>query len=159
VTGSEKAISDFWLANGTFVPFYNAAYALMAQEKTSPARAARIMAHIATSVEDAGIACWDAKFHYWVLRPTEADPTIPLLTPVPPYPAYTSGFSAVVGALSESIGYFFPQDAARLRRMAEQAADMRVFQGIHYWFDCEAGLEQGRQAARLGAERDKANDI
>jgi membrane-associated phospholipid phosphatase len=157
VTGSERALSAFWLANGVFVPFYDTAYALMAQEKTSPARAARITAHIATSSDDAAIACWDAKFHYWLLRPSMADPTIPLLTPNPPYPDYTSGFSAQAGALSESIGYFFPREAERLKLIAEQGAIMRVYQGIHYRFACEAGLLQGRQAARLGAERDRAN--
>lgn len=157
VTPSEKAISDFWLANDLFVTYFNTAYALMAQEKTSVARAARIAAHIATSTDDAIIACWDAKFYYWLIRPAQADPTIPLLTPTPPYPAYTSGFSALTGALSASISYFFPQEADRLSRVAEEGAFMRVYQGIHYRFDCEAGLKQGRQAAQLGAERDKAN--
>jgi membrane-associated phospholipid phosphatase len=159
VTASERALSTFWLASGPWVPFYDTAYALMAQEKTSPARAARILAHVATSTDDAAIACWDAKFHYWFLRPIEADPTIPLLTPTPPYPDYTSGFSSQVGALSEAIGYFFPREAERLKLIAEQCAIMRVYQGIHYRFACEAGLLQGRQAARLGAERDKANDL
>ena len=159
VTDSERAISAFWLAAIPYVPFFDTAYALMAQEKTSVARAARIMAHIATSTDDALIACWDAKFHYWFLRPSMADPTIPLLTPNPPYPDYTSGFSALAGAMSESIGYFFPQEAARLSQIAEQIAIMRVYQGIHYRFAVEAGLKQGRQAAQLGAERDKANDL
>jgi hypothetical protein len=159
VTASERAISNFWLATIPYVPFYDTAYALMAQEQTSVARAARITAHIATSTDDASIACWDAKFHYWFLRSIEADPTIPLLTPTPPYPDYSSGFSALAGAMSESIGYFFPQEAARLSQIAEQIAIMRVYQGVHYRFACEAGLQQGRQAAQLGAERDKANDL
>jgi hypothetical protein len=157
VTASERVISDFWLTNGGYVPFYSTAYALMAQAKTSPARSARIIAHIATSTDDAVIACWESKFHYWLLRPIEADPTIPLLTPTPPYPDYTSGFSALAGSLSESVSYFFPQEATRLSKIAEQIAIMRVYQGIHFWFACEAGLKQGRQTAQLGAERDKAN--
>jgi hypothetical protein len=158
VTASEKAISDFWLANSFYVVFFNTAYTLMAQENTSPARAARITAAIATTADDAVISVWDAKFHYWYIRPYQADPTIPLLVAPPPYPSYTSGFTGVITGLTEPIGYFFPQEAARLRLIAEQGGDMRIYQGIHYRFDVEPALQQGRQVAQLSAERDKAND-
>lgn len=158
VTGSEKAISDFWSANGLYGPWFNTAYTLMAQNNTSVARAARITASIAASADDAVISCWDAKFHYWLLRPYQADPTIPLLVAPPPYPSYSSGFSSLTAGLGDSIASFFPAETDRLRQIEEQGAIMRVYQGIHYWFDCAAALQQGRQVAQLGAERDKAND-
>jgi hypothetical protein len=34
---------------------------------------------------------------------------------------------------------------------------MRIYQGIHYRFDIETALVQGRQVAQLGAARDQVN--
>ena len=36
---------------------------------------------------------------------------------------------------------------------------MRVYQGIHFWFACREGLEQGRKVGQLAAQRDQANDL
>ena len=64
------------------------------------------------SIADAGRACWDCKLHYGFWRPitairlagedgnpaTEADPAWEPLLATPPYPDYTSGLNAMVGA-------------------------------------------------------------
>jgi hypothetical protein len=159
MTASEKAIFDFWSANNLPAVFTDLAFALMSQEGASPARAARVMAAVATSADDSIISAWDAKFYYWSLRPIQADPTIPLLAPTPPYPDYTSGFTAFITGLSEPIGYFFPSELARLRQIQEEGAIKRVYMGIHFKFATDAALVQGRQVGQLVAERDKANDL
>jgi hypothetical protein len=158
VTSVEKALHDYWNPTGPYIPFYGLAYSAMAQEKASVPRAARIASHMATAADDAAIACWDSKFFYMVPRPSQVDPTIPLLTPVPPYPDHTSGFNSQSGALSESIAYFFPQEAPRARDMADQCVELRIYQGIHTRFADVAGRLQGQQCAQLAADRDKTFD-
>jgi hypothetical protein len=70
-----------------------------------------------TSITDAVIVVWDAKFHYGFWRPitaireagtdgndaTTADATWTPLINNPPYPDYTSGLSGVIGAMTRSV--------------------------------------------------------
>jgi hypothetical protein len=155
---AERTLDLFWVQNGPYVPLYETAYSLMARSNVSPARTARITALMATTAYDAFIAVWDAKFVYWTIRPTQVDPTIPTLLPVPNYPAFSSGFTAVSAALTDTIGYFFPEEASRMRDIAQQIAIGRIHEGIHYRVDVEASLKLGRQVVELGVQRDKMND-
>ena len=63
----------------------------------------------------------------------------------PPFPSYVSGHSSTSGAASTVLAAFFPADATRLRAMAEEAAVSRLYGGIHYRSDNEAGLALGRR--------------
>jgi hypothetical protein len=99
---------------------------------------------------DAFIACWDAKYAYWSRRPTTAirklvDPTWTSYIVTPPFPSYVSGHSSTSGAASTVLAAFFPAGATRLRAMAEEAAVSRLYGGIHYRSDNEAGLTLGRR--------------
>jgi membrane-associated phospholipid phosphatase len=73
--------------------------------------------------------------------------------PLPNFPSYTSGHAAFSGAASEVLGDVFPEERTVLRAMAEEAAMSRVYAGIHYRFDSERGLAQGRAIARLAVAR------
>jgi hypothetical protein len=73
----------------------------------------------------------------------------------PPFPSYTSGHVTFSAAASEVLASFFPEDAARLHYLAEEAALSRVYAGIHYRFDSEAGLQSGRQLGALAIRRDQ----
>jgi hypothetical protein len=46
----------------------------------------------------------------------------------------------------------FPDKADQLERMAVEACDSRVYAGIHYSFDAEAGMAIGTSAARRALE-------
>ena len=37
---------------------------------------------------DAIVACWDAKYTYWFIRPHQMEPTLTTVIPVTPYPSY-----------------------------------------------------------------------
>ena len=101
---------------------------------------------------DAGIACWDTKFHYFMIRPSQADPSITTPVGLPNFPAYTSGHSDFSGAGAEVLGYLFPDDKASLWGFAEEASLSRLYGGIHYRFDGVAGLAQGQASAQLAIE-------
>jgi membrane-associated phospholipid phosphatase len=130
---------------------------LIARDRLSTPAAARIMALQGATVADAAISCWDAKYQYMLIRPVQADPTIKTIVPTPPFPSYTSGHSTFSGSSSELLAYFFPRDARALRAMAEEAAVSRLFGGIHYRFDNDAGLQVGKRLAGLAIQRDRLN--
>jgi membrane-associated phospholipid phosphatase len=98
---------------------------------------------------DALIGCFDAKYHYWFIRPPQADPGIHTVFPTPQHPSYPSAHSCFSGAFSAVLIDAFPSERARLEAAAQEASLSRLYAGIHYRFDFEAGLALGRGAAAL----------
>ena len=127
-------------------------------EGLSTRRAARVFAALNTAQADAFIACWDAKYAYWSERPVtairrERDPSWLSYIATPPFPGYVSGHSTTSGAAAEVLAHFFPGDRRRLRRQAEEAAVSRLYGGIHFRSDNEAGLRLGRAIGRRSYSR------
>jgi PAP2 superfamily len=157
LTDEQRRIADFWADGaGTVTPpgHWNViALDLPELAGWSTVRQARLFATLNTAQADAFIACWDAKYAYWTLRPITAIrrliyPTWSSYIVTPPFPAYVSGHSTTSGAASTVLAAFFPDHAAELGAMAEEAAISRLYGGIHFRSDNEAGLELGR---RVGA--------
>ena len=96
---------------------------------------------------DAFIACHDAKYTYWLIRPSQADPGITLSVPLPNHPSYPSNHACITGASMAVLARLFPSEADQLNGLADDAALSRVVGGIHYRFDGEVGLALGRQVA------------
>ncbi|XXT15193.1 phosphatase PAP2 family protein [Sorangium sp. So ce429] len=119
--------------------------------------AARVMAYLNMVQMDAGIACWDAKYAYWLIRPSQVDPTIALPVGLPNFPSYPSGHSTFSGAAAEILGHFFPDEKARFEALAEEASLSRIYGGIHYRFDSTEGLKLGRAVARLAVEHERSH--
>jgi hypothetical protein len=122
---------------------------LIARDGLGEREAARVYAVLAVSMADAGIVAWRAKYQYWVLRPSQADPAITMPIGLPNFPAYPSGHSSFSGAAEVVLSAFFPADAAELHRFAEENGLSRLYGGVHYDFDNTAGLEIGRRIASL----------
>ena len=113
----------------------------------SEARTARTMALLNMAMMDACIASWDTKYHYLVPRPSMRDAAIREPLGLPSHPSYTSGHSAFSGAAEGILSAIFPDAADQLHRLAEEASASRWFGGIHYRFDGDEGLRQGRAVA------------
>ena len=111
--------------------------------------AARILAYANAAAFDAQIACWDAKFAYWFIRPSQADPAITLAIPLPNHPSYPSGHSCITSALMTVLIDAFPNERLRLEEIITNAGLSRMYGGIHYQFDIDAGQAIGRGAAAL----------
>lgn len=124
------------------------------QYQLSDRNASRVFAALNMAMMDAGIACWESKYLYMVIRPWQADPTISTLVGYPNHPSYPSGHSCFSAAAAEVLSYFFPEEREALWRMAEEASLSRLYGRIHYSFDIEAGMELGRQVG--GVARDFA---
>jgi PAP2 superfamily len=131
---------------------------LVERARLSPRQTAFALAVLNTTQADAFIACWDAKYTYWTKRPVTLirellDPGYLSLIPTPPFPAYPSGHSTTSGAAATVLGALFPDRARELAAMADEAAISRLYGGIHYRYDNDAGLALGRRIAAVALRR------
>jgi membrane-associated phospholipid phosphatase len=156
-TAEQLAIALDWNVNQS--PRSQATYMAIARElivsyRRSDAEAARIMFLMGAASFDALIGCFEAKYEYWFIRPPQADPGIVTAFPTPPHPSYPSAHSCSSGAISGVLAGVFPSEAGRLAAVAEESSLSRLYAGIHYRFDMEAGLALGRAVAAkaLGAD-------
>jgi membrane-associated phospholipid phosphatase len=106
---------------------------------------------------DGFIAVFDAKYTYWAIRPVQLDPTIVTLFPTPPHPSYPSAHSSGSGAITEVMAYAFPREANAIRARATEAGNSRLWAGIHFRSDLDAGLALGRSVGHLVIERAQAD--
>ena len=114
----------------------------------NPPRAARAYALIAISFFDTFIANQDGKFTYWYLRPFQLDPNVVTLFPTPNFPSYPSNHAAFSTDRSEILAYLFPLHADFIRSVGKEAGDSRIWAGIHYQIDLDAGRTLGASVAQ-----------
>ena len=105
----------------------------------SPPRAARAFALPFITALDAGIACWDAKYAYWAIRPFMLDPEVKPVVTTPNHPSYPAAHACLSISVARMMGYLFPRDAEMYAALGEQAAESRMWAGIHYRSDIDAG--------------------
>jgi hypothetical protein len=151
-TADQLRIAQFWaLTTGSLTAgFWNEeASNRIERYHLNERRATRAFALVHMAAMDATIACYDAKYTYWLIRPYRADPEI--TTPIgrPNHPSYPSSHACGSSAAANVLAALFPADAAQLVAMADEAGESRIYAGIHYRFDKEAGLRIGRQVAAL----------
>lgn len=115
----------------------------------NPPRVARIYALIAAVYFDAFIASQDGKFAYWYIRPHQLDPGITPLFAVPNFPSYPSNHSTFSAARSEMLAHLFPTRADFIRAVGHEAGDSRIWAGVHYEMDNQAGKELGKSVAQV----------
>lgn len=168
LTDEQKRIAEFWAGgDGTELPpgrwIRVVLDYLRDQPEMSQARAARVFALLTVAMDDAGIAAWDAKYRYWVTRPINAirdlgiDPEFEPYLDTPFFPAYVSGHATYSGAAAEVLAYLFSDDAEAWRARAREAAQSRLYGGIHYPMDNTVGLAMGTEIGELVVERAKAD--
>lgn len=116
-------------------------------------RAARAYAYETIAQHDATLACWDTKYAYLELRPSEADPTINTLFANPQHPGYPSGHACASGASAAIMSALFPDDAPLFRSMADDAGTSTFNALIHTQLDVSDGLKLGTQVGQKIAAR------
>jgi hypothetical protein len=129
-TAEQTEIALFWAdGGGTATPpghWNSIALDVTLKQRSSLLETARTYALLNIAMADAGIASWDAKYHYDIWRPIDAirqadqdgnvatsgvAAWIPLLK-TPPFPAYTSGHSTFSGAASAVLTSLFGDNVA-----------------------------------------------
>ena len=126
--------------------------------RLSERQATHLYALLSASMFDAQIGCWDAKEMYWLIRPWQADPGITVVAAVgkPNHPSYPSGHSCISSSAAAVLSSFFPDERHELSAMVTEAGLSRMYGGIHYRFDIEAGQRLGRSVARFTMRADRS---
>jgi membrane-associated phospholipid phosphatase len=119
----------------------------------NPPRAARAYAYETIAQHDATLACWDSKYTYLELRPSQADPAITTLFGNPQHPGYPSGHACASGASAAIMSFLFPADAQPFSQMASDAGTSTFDAGIHTQFDVSQGLALGTSVGQKVAAR------
>jgi hypothetical protein len=174
LTEEQRTIAHYWAdsagTTGTPPGHWVAIVGQLARtEGLSLMAAAEGYARVGLAVADAFIGCWRTKYTDNLLRPEtyitrRIDPVwLPLLI-TPGFPAYTSGHATQSGAAATVLTDLFgitpftdtlhqdhhlepplePRSFGSFDEAAAEAAMSRLYAGIHYPFDNQNGLAQGR---------------
>lgn len=155
-TFTTRAEAFFWQSpRGTSQYFYSTPGRLIFEHglADNAPEAARIYAAASVALADAFIGCYDAKYAYWSMRPNMVDPELPTLFPNPNFPSYPSAHSCVSTALATVLGSIFPDESERLMAAANAAGDSRMYAGIHFQSDLDAGEVLGAAVGELVIQR------
>ena len=152
-TPAQLAEAQLWAARGP--QFMNQVTAeLIVAYKRTEREAAHVLALANMAGFDAGIGCFDAKFAYWYIRPSMADPLITLPIGLPNHPSYISGHSCNTASFAAVLAHAFPMETALLGDYVTRAGLSRMYGGLHYRFDISAGQQLGRDVAAWAIAHD-----
>ena len=163
-TAEQIQIAAFWaLSTGTPTTagfWMQVATDGINQHRLSEREATHLYALLSATMFDSQIGCWDAKETYWFIRPWQANPLITVVAAVgrPNHPAYPSGHSCLSASGAEVLSTFFPEQRAQLNAMVTEAGLSRMYGGIHYRFDIDAGQALGRNVARFTIAADASGN-
>ena len=157
-TPTQDSLAKFWAIStgGLIAGHWNTTgLDLIADARLGERAAAHVLALMNTAAMDAITACHDAKYTYWYIRPPGADPAITTSVPVPNHPSYAANHACISGTYANVLSHAFPSARERMQAKANDAAMSRLYGGIHYRFDIDAGLEIARKVSALAIELDK----
>jgi membrane-associated phospholipid phosphatase len=146
-----NAKAFFWQSPAGLIPWcysYVNRWILEDGLAENPPRAARAYALVAVGTYDAFLASQDGKFTYWYLRPAQLDTTLVPLFPAPNFPSYPSNHGTISGVRGPLLAYLFPDHADEILAVAQEAANSRLWAGIHYQMDLDAGMALGNKVAQ-----------
>ena len=145
------------------------------KEGNSTLEAAETYTKVSVALYDGFVSCWDEKYRSNLVRPEtvineQIDPDwLPLLQ-TPPFPEYTSGHSVISRAAAAAMTDLYGGDYAYTDSVevayglparaydsffaaSDEAADSRLYGGIHYGPAIYEGVKQGEQVGQLVVDR------
>lgn len=184
LTDEQRAIARFWTDNPLLSGLPSGHWMLIVsqvatQRGLSLERTLEAFARLGVALHDSFLSCWTAKYRLNLLRPVtfvnrHIDPAWATFVNSPQFPEYPSGHSvasrAAAAVLTPLLGEFaFVDDSHRDRNLparthasflaaADEAAQSRLYGGIHYPMGIEGGKEHGDRVgatvlARLSTRR------
>jgi hypothetical protein len=174
-TPAQTEIGLFWTEH-TGMQYSRSFRNLARDNGLDVSESARMLAMLWTGFADAGIGCWNAKYHYSFWRPVTAIPVgggnsrltaDPAWTPLgttPNHPEYPAAHGCVTGSVSALIQDYFHRTNVHIvvdskvtntTHTFEHPSDLfdevfsaRMYAGFHYRHSLRDGGELGRDVAR-----------
>jgi len=173
-TAEQIQAARFWAEN-TGVQWHRTVLRLATAKRLNLGQAARLLATVFVSAADAGIACFDAKFHFMAWRPvhavqradtdgnprTTADPTWQPLLNVN-HPEYPSGHACLTGAVTSALTAYFHRDRVpftmdstftgtqvtfgSFHAALDEVTEARIDSGLHFRHSMQDGARIGYRA-------------
>lgn len=174
LTADQLAIAHFWSDDPMLSPtppghWITIARIVLDDRDADAITRTDTLARLGIGLNDALIACWDAKFAFDLLRPVtyiraHIDPDFTPILITPPFPEYPSGHSTLSGAAAEVLTALLGAEVgfvdttheddglparsfASFRAAAAEAGISRLYGGIHFPAAIDRGLDQGRCVA------------
>jgi hypothetical protein len=173
LTGEQKAMALFWRdVPGVTSPghWLSILRQLLGQSHCTLDKAALAYALSGAAINDALISCWKAKYRYNQVRPITYIRNVMGYTSwtsfltTPAHPEYSSAHAVLSCAVADMLEGLFgdvtaftdhtydylgfsPRSYHSIRAIGEEAAQSRLYAGIHYQPSIDAGIEQGRKVA------------
>ncbi len=148
-TPEQKLATVFWAGGpGTKTPpgqLLALGDEYMQSNRVSLSKVLLVRSVLTMAVADAVTSVFDSKYTYFVKRPFMMDPSIVTIMPTPNHPSYPAGHSTLSAAGATVLTYYFPEAKATWEAKAYEAGMSRIWGGIHYMMDHEAGVEMGRR--------------
>jgi hypothetical protein len=122
-TAEQTDLANFWLTN-PFHAWHATVRSIAEAHLTDVGDTARLFALVSLASADAGISCFESKFHYNFWRPetairegdndgnpgTAGDPDWLSFIPSPPYPDHSSGANNLSGSITRMLALYFGSD-------------------------------------------------
>ncbi|GAB3931879.1 vanadium-dependent haloperoxidase [Larkinella terrae] len=181
LTPEQKAIALFWADDPDGSSFGGGhwmaiLHQLLTSRKAKLDVAARDFAQLGVACGEATYCIFKGKYKYNGLRPITYirtvlhQPTWNALIVTPPHPEYPSGHALISGAAAQTLTQLFGPNFAftdscytfrgygvrsyqSFEQAAQEAADSRVYGGIHYRPSCNASLVDGKLVAQNVAQK------
>lgn len=149
ITDEEITIARYWghgAATKQWTPIIDR---LIDTYKVSAPRAARILAATHAALNDTFIVTWHFKYLWKISRPNQLNQNLITVLKTPRHPSYPAGHASLAGCAQMVLSYFFEAEAERLRELAEECAQSRLYAGVHYKVDNDEGLRLGRYIGQV----------
>ncbi len=147
-TQDQKRATVFWAGvPGTKTPpgqILQLGDSYMQENSTPLTKALLVRSVLAMAIADAVTAVFDSKYTYFERRPFMMDPTIHTTMPTPNHPSYPAGHSTLSAAGATVLTHYFPENKATWEAKAYEAGMSRIWGGIHFVIDHEAGVAIGK---------------
>lgn len=150
--------------------YYPAARQVAATRSRTLSQNARLFALLGIAMWDAAVSCFETKYYFNLWRPVTAiheagDPKWQAAVFTPPFPAYPSGHATFGGAARAVLEAEFGPAGHSIRlanpavpeivlnytsfkQITDDIDDGRIYGGVHYRFDQEAGAQMGERIGK-----------
>ncbi|MGM0834815.1 MAG: vanadium-dependent haloperoxidase [Bacillota bacterium] len=159
ITPQQIERARYWATGEFTAKFSRLIYELGTKYPKGSPSIARMQGFYQATMNDVFVISWYLKYLWDVSRPNQYGRNFRPVLDTPYFPAYPSAHAVIAGASEVIIGYFFPQEAANLKSIAEDAALSRLFAGVHFKADNDEGLRLGRQIGGYVVELMRGQNI